>query len=320
MSIVKLLTKLMLALIVIGLVAFAIYSLASNASSSSGPWNLKAGVYLGSVPAEVLGEYRPKDVESVELVLDYSQPPQMVLLLKGERIAPLVADLSQFEQGGAVESKVILKVKKSRLEFESPAASPIDLGGFRRYSGRVRNLDTGFVTDWFVEAKDADLSSSDQVDAKQFLRWYGYISEIDQVLKAIEVGQSVVLQKQNEIDELEKLITNKGQLESYSDQRLAELKQEMVRYQQELKELTQVQDQLVLDLQSAQSLSQKGKLVSLNREFMQRQLDLLRLKQGEGSSATQFDPNVLKRGARIKSLLDEISQEQARINLLTARP
>ena len=309
----------MLFLLLLVLIALAGYHYFNKQSRDASPWSLSSGVYFGSIPGSVIGNDE-KIGQEIPLILDFSKPPYLIMMLETERVAPVVTDLSVFSKAGTAESTIIVKVGKNRLEFESPKALTFDLATSQSYTGRVRNLETGAAADWQVKVSRFKLREAGAFNANEFLRWYGYISELEQIVRLTDTSKASLVALESEIKELEDLVTNKDRMQSFADERLPALRSELLEAQSALREQSALQEQLATELEAAQDLSQKGRLVGLMREVLQRELELYHLKEGRTPALQQVDPELLKKGVEVRSLLNQISEEQNRVLELAGTP
>ena len=186
--------------------------------------------------------------------------------------------------------------------------------------GKVKDLASGGGGVWrlYLAKEEARLEgAAERVDVQLWLRLK---AELDGVEDAMAVLQARVPAQRQEIEKLTGFITEGDSLRARADQKYRATKAEVDALKEELKQRRAEARDLEKKLVVSQSVTPKGKLVSLARASLDREarwIDSL-VRTGAQPVSAELE-SAIQSSSKILELKDQINQERERIYYLRSK-
>lgn len=275
---------------------------------------LAPGRYIGSV-ADVFGNTDGPHTLYVERS-DHSEEVFFALLRPGwlpQFIRSIVSEDSKLSRGWT--HPLVLFGPEGKLKF----TGEVERDG-EGYRGKVVNLESGRDGEWKLRHLEGDSTAITPQDGEQIKHWVLLMAELRAVESSIKNLHEVITQQKNEAEKLTRVVTEGEMLKVKAGEKFRSVSAERDKLASALKSKQDQANLMAKQFELSQRVTGMGKLVSLARESLEREVRWIEsmLRSASSPMAEDFF-RLLERGQKIEALKQEILAEQERIAVLERR-
>jgi hypothetical protein len=269
---------------------------------------LPEGYYFGSLELNS-SENGVKINQTIPLFVESTRSDEVFVAPIDEDWKPqLVTVVERGDSGsGTWVHPIVVASGAMRLRF---TGAPLASG---EYAGTVESLGTTEGT-WKLQALTLLPHSSWRMDDADLDHWLRLQSELDTAIHAVHDSKEKVQAQKAEIEQLTEFITDADRLKGRAEKRFLKVKADWIALKESVEQLRLEAKNLERQVALAQRVTQKGTLVSLARESLERESRWVEsmFRSEVNNSGAEF-MNGVRYGERVMSLREQIAREREKI-------